>query len=66
MDQRQSLPVPMDFLFIPIAQKRLSENDGGDTGFVYFNAFNPVGRYGALNKSMFPQYLEALRGLPGK
>ena len=43
MDQGQGLPVSPDFLFIPIAQQRLAENDGGDAGLIDDNTLDAVG-----------------------
>jgi hypothetical protein len=51
-------------LFTAIPQQCSAKNNGSDAFLVDLHAFDPVGRYGALDKGMFPESLEPLGRLP--
>ena len=64
VNELQGIPVAPDLFLVPVAQKGLAENHGGDPRAVDGNAFHAVGGHGALDHGMVSQGLQLLRRLP--
>jgi len=66
MNPRQSPPISLHLLFIPVAKMRRSEDHRVDSGSLDLHPFDPVGRDSAFYQRVVSECCELLWRLSGK